>query len=138
MLEFLPQRLWIANAFEVRNPALLFDAEIKAVVDVAYEELPAQPPRQVTYCRFPLNDGGGNSKALFQLAVSTIVELIRSEVSTAIACSAGMSRAPVIAAFAVAGIEDQSPQEVLERIGKQRALQLNAMLWNDALAALSE
>ena len=138
MFELLPKQLRVANAIEVRDAKLLFETEIAAVVDVAYEESPARLPRQFVYCRYPLNDGGGNSATMIRLAVRTLVELIRAEMPTAIACSAGVSRSPTIAALAVAELKTVSPNTILQQIAKQRPLQLNAVFWNDALAALSE
>ena len=63
MYEVLPERLWIGNALDARNPRSLFDAGIAAVVDLAYEEEPAVLPRRMVYCRFPLIDGEGNDAA---------------------------------------------------------------------------
>ena len=60
MHEIHPDLLWLGHALDVREPRPLFDAGITAVVDVAFEEPPAQLPRQLIYCRFPLSDGGGN------------------------------------------------------------------------------
>ena len=61
MHEIHPDLLWVGHALDVREPRPLFDAGIAAVVDVAFEEPPAQLPRGLIYCRFPLNDGGGNA-----------------------------------------------------------------------------
>ncbi len=47
MLEVHRELLWIGNAVDIRTHENLLDAEISAVVDVAYEELPAQLPRQL-------------------------------------------------------------------------------------------
>ena len=66
MLEIHRDLLWISNAIDIRSPKKLFDAGISAVVDVAYEEQPAQLPRELIYCRFPVNDGGGNRQAVLR------------------------------------------------------------------------
>ncbi|MEO1524839.1 MAG: protein phosphatase [Planctomycetota bacterium] len=137
MLELIPKRTWIANAIEIRDARKLFDAGIEAVVDVAYEEPPASLPRQLIHCRYPLNDGGGNSAASIRAAVLGAAELMRNNLATIIACSAGKSRSPIVTAFALAALDGESPQTVLERIATQRPLQLNPLLWNDVVAALN-
>ena len=60
MHEIHSNLLWLGHALDIREPRSLFDVGVEAVVDVAYEEPPAQLPRQLIYCRFPINDGGGN------------------------------------------------------------------------------
>lgn len=137
MHQLLPERLWIANALEARDARLLFDTGIAAVVDVAYEEAPAQLPRQLIYCRLPLNDGGGNPSSSLRLAVRIVIELVRDEVPTAVACSAGMSRSPMVAAFAASRLSDRTPDALLKSIAETRPLQLNATLWNEMTAANS-
>ncbi|MEL6106398.1 MAG: dual specificity protein phosphatase [Planctomycetota bacterium] len=137
MHELLPKRLWIANAIEARDARMLFDLGIEAVVDVAYEEAPARLPRQLIYCRFPLNDGGGNPSSTLRLAVRIVTELVENAVPTAVACSAGMSRSPLIAAFAASQLVGESADDILKDLAQWRPLQLNAALWNEALAALS-
>ena len=56
--------------------------------------------RQLIHIRFPLNDAGGNDPAVLLLTVQTLGDLQNSETRTLVACSAGMSRSPIIAAFA--------------------------------------
>ena len=94
MLELHPNLLWIGQALDAREPRSLFDAEIMAVVDVAYEELPAQLPRQLIYLRYPINDGGGNDLRILQTILKSTVDLLSLGIPTLIACSAGMSRSP--------------------------------------------
>ena len=48
MHEIHSNLLWIGHSFDVRQPRPLFDAGITAVIDVAYEEPPAQIPRSVS------------------------------------------------------------------------------------------
>ncbi|MEO1998677.1 MAG: protein phosphatase [Planctomycetaceae bacterium] len=131
MHQIQPHLLWVGHAFDVREPRPVFDAEIAAVVDVAFEEPPAQLPRQLIYCRFPLNDGGGNDASVLLQAVQTIVDLIDSGTRTMVACSAGMSRSPTLAAFALAAHLNQTPADVLSRIADVKSLEVNGILWND-------
>ena len=101
MIEIQPNLLWLGNAHDVQNFEAIFDNGISAVVDVAYEEPATLLPRQLIYCRVPLNDGGGNEPNLILFAVETLLDLLKSEIPTLVACSAGLSRSPTIAAFAL-------------------------------------
>jgi protein-tyrosine phosphatase len=131
MHQIQPNLLWVGHAFDVREPRPLFEAEIAAVVDVAFEEQPAQLPRQLIYCRFPLNDGGGNDASVLLQTVQTIVDLIGCGTRTMVACSAGMSRSPTLAAFALAAHLNQTPEDVISRIADVKSLEVNGTLWND-------
>ena len=137
MHEIQPDLLWLGRVLDLREPRALFDAGIAAVVDVALEEPPAQLPRQLIYCRFPLNDGGGNEASVLLHAVQCTVDLLASATRTIVACSAGMSRSPTIAAFALAAHLDQSPDDVISRIAKAIALEVKGPLWNDVAAVFS-
>lgn len=130
--------LWTGNAREARDVQSLFDAGISAVVDLAYEESPAQLPRQLVYCRFPLVDGAGNDPSLLKLALSTTVELFRAETHTMVACSAGMSRSPTVAICALAVHLDQSPESVLATVNQNSGLELHGDLWADVCQIAGE
>ena len=136
MFEAHPDLLWIGHAHDVRDPQLLFATEIAAVVDLAYEEAPAQLPRELVYCRFPLNDGGGNRPALLRQAVQTIVDLLASGTRTIVACSAGRSRSPIIAAAALSVYTGRSPHDVIGKIGSALSLEISGPLWNDVVDIL--
>lgn len=123
MHEIHPSLLWIGHALDVREPGSLFDVGIRAVVDVALEEPPAQLPRQLIYCRFPLNDGGGNDVAILLQTIQTTVDLLDSHTRTIVACSACMSRSPTIAAFALAAYLAQEPDDVIARIADVKSLE---------------
>ena len=129
--------LWLGNALDIREPKRLFELEICAVVDLAYEEPPAVLPRSLIYCRFPLNDGGGNERSLLTLAVQTVVDLLAAETRTAIACSAGMSRSPSIATLALAAHLSEQPEDIVARIATLRTLEINPMLWSDVRAVFT-
>ena len=121
---------------DVREPKPLFDAGIEAVIDVAYEESPARLPRQLIYCRFPLNDGGGNAESILLQAVQTLVDLLASETPTIIACSVGMSRSPTIATFGLAAHLGLEPETALGKISAVKALEINGLLWSDVAKVL--
>lgn len=123
--------LWLGHALDVREPLPLFEAGIAAVVDVAFEEPAPQLPRQLVYCRFPLNDGGGNDPALLLQAVQTLVDVLGSGTPTLVVCSAGMSRSPTIAAFALAAHLSQEADDMIARIADIKTLELNGALSSD-------
>lgn len=134
MYEIHPDLLWLGHAFDIREPRPLFDAGISAVIDVAIEERVAQLPRQLLYLRFPINDGGGNAPFILRLAVQSLVDLLHSDTRTIIACSAGMSRSPTIAAFALAYHLNITPEAALERIATIKTMEINSLLWSDIAA----
>lgn len=131
MREIHADRLWTANAREARTPHDLFAAGISAVVDLAYEEPPAQLPRQLIYCRIPIVDGAGNDPTLLRLALLTTVELLKSGTPSIVACSAGMSRSPTIVICALAVHLDQSPESVLASVNEKSSFELHGELWSD-------
>lgn len=131
MHELRANLMWIGNALDARDPRQVLDNEISAIVDLAYEEAAAQLPRQLTYCRFPLNDGGGNPVNLIVQALQTTTGLIRKGIPTLVSCSAGMSRSPTIAAFALALLDDKEPRICIAEIGRIRSLELKPQLWAD-------
>ncbi len=135
MHEICPNSLWIGHALDVRAPRSLFDVGIAAVVDVAFEEPTAQLPRQMTYCRFPLNDGGGNEPSLLLQTLRTVTGFLSLGIPTLVACSAGMSRSPTIVAFALAHHLDTSPDDVIQHISELKALEVNPQLWTDCIFA---
>ena len=137
MIEVHPPLLWIGHAFDRQGHRALFDAGIDAVVDVAWEERPATLPREMLYCRVPLLDGGGNDSTRLQLAVSLVVQLLRAETKLLVACSAGMSRSPTIAAFALSVWLGETPEASLQRIAHHKAFDIKAELWRDLTAAIS-
>ena len=138
MHEIHSNLLWIGHALDVREPRPLFAVGITAVIDVAYEEPPAQIPRQLTYCRFPLNDGGGNDPNTLLQALRTATDLLGSKTKTIIACSAGMSRSPTLAAFALAYHLAEEPDDVIAGIADIKSLELKPELWADTLAAFNK
>ena len=116
---------------DARNLELLYDNKISAIIDLAFNEKPAQPARDTIYCRFPLNDGGGNSDSLIQTAILTAVSLINNNHRTLIACSAGMSRAPSIAAAALATANSRNLDECLAEIAADGPHDVSPVLWAD-------
>lgn len=116
MRELIDEQLWIGNALDIRDVTGDLGLGIKAIIDLAMEELPTVFPRDIVYCRFPLIDGAGNSTATLRAAIETTVAMITARVPTLVACGAGMSRAPTIVATALAKIEGQPMADVLHRL----------------------
>ena len=105
MRQIIPELLWIGNAHDILDVRGVLSLGVRAVVDLAASEAPVQYPRDVAYCRLPLNDGSENEPAILRLAVYSTVEFIKNRIPTLVACSAGMSRSPVIVAAALAIVE---------------------------------
>lgn len=128
--------LWIGNAGDVRRVAHLIDLGIAAVVDLAANEPAAILPREIVYCRFPLLDGEGNERWLLRAAIETISGLLRDNVPTLVACSAGMSRSPALAAAAIARLHSRDPSECLMGCVEGGAADVSSLLWRDVVDAL--
>lgn len=121
--------LYLGNALDARNLSSLYDHQIVAVVDLAINESPAQLAREMIYCRFPVVDSGGNTDATLIAAIQCLVSLIRLKHRTLIACSAGMSRSPAVAAVALALITSRSPEECLVDIVTGAPHDVSPTLW---------
>jgi len=89
MNQILPHPLWIGHAGDGRDNRRLLDNGIRAIVQLAVEEPPLQPPRELVYLRFPLRDGPDNPDGLLELAVGAVVALLRQRMRTLACCGAG-------------------------------------------------
>jgi len=116
MNQVLPRKLWVGHAGDGRDFRRIFDAAIEAVVYLAIEEPLPQVPRELICCRLPILDGNGNRAEVLQLAIQTTAHLISRRVPTLICCSAGMSRAPVIAAAAMSRAFQKPFHEMLAEV----------------------
>ncbi len=106
--------LWIGTARDARDLRAVLDAGIEAIVDLAMDEPPVQLlTRELVYLRFPLIDGPGNPTWSLRTATTVLVELVQAGVPTLVACGAGMSRSPCLAASAIAAIEQRPMASVL-------------------------
>ena len=133
MRQIMLLRLWLGNAADGRDYRAALDAGVEAIVQLAAEEPPLQPPRDLIYCRFPIVDGPGNSPDLLNLAVTTVGNLIEKRVPLLVCCSFGLSRAPAIAAAAMAMVYQEGPEDCLLRIAKDIPADVAPGLWNDLL-----
>lgn len=138
MREVLSNAVWIGNAVDARDAATILGRGIAAVVDLAMEEPAAQLPREIVYCRFPLVDGGGNLPNILAAAFETTARLIQLELTTLVACSGGMSRAPAVVAAAIAIAEQTTADAALMRITQSGPHDVSGALWSDIQEALSK
>jgi len=131
MRQIAPYDLWLGHAGDGRDFRQLLDLGIQAVVQLAVEEPPLALPRELIYCRFPLMDGPGNPPKLLALAVTTVANLLEKRVSTLVCCSGGMSRAPAVAAAALATVYQETPEDSLKQVAEQPPLDVNLGLWSE-------
>ena len=96
-----PHAIWTGHAGDGRNFRAMLDLGIEALVQLALEEPPVSPPRELLYFRFPLLDGAGNREAVLDLAISTVCSLVQARIPTLVCCGAGMSRSVAITAAAL-------------------------------------
>lgn len=136
MNQVVPYPLWIGHAGEGRDFRAIFDQGIRAVVDLALEEVPVQTPRELISVRYPLLDGTGNRADMLFLAISTVATLLKMNIPTLVVCGAGMSRAPAIGAAALALVHQQKPEECLQLVAKHHAHDISPGFWKEVLAAL--
>lgn len=124
-------RLWLGNAVDVRDARQLHDFEVEAVVDLAYEEPFTQLTRGILYRRFPILGGAGNRTGVLSMAIETTAALIRHQTATLVACGAGMSRSPAVAAMALAVVRRVSPETCLLELTAAHPHDILPQLWND-------
>src|SRR3954465_13599226 len=118
MRQILPPPLWIGHAGDGGDYRHILDAGIAAIVQLAEEEPPLQPPRELVYCRFPLVDGAGNDRQGVYLALTTVANLRGRPVPTLVGCGVGLSRAPAIAAAALAMVFQEEPDACLKQVAE--------------------
>lgn len=130
MIQIQPHPLFLGNALEARDLRLLFDHRISAVVDLAMNETPAQLAREVVYFRIPLHDGADNPDELLETAIRSLAMLIELKLPTLVACSAGLSRSPSIAAAALAMVTHKNVEECLSALATLKPLNVSPSLWS--------
>ncbi len=131
MNQIKPYPLWIGHSGDGRDFRPVLDAGIQALVELSREELPADPPRDLIYCRFPLLDGLGNDEGLLDLTINTLAGLVRARIATLVCCDYGLSRSPAIAAAALALVYHESPEDCLQRIAQHHRSDVSPGLWNE-------
>ncbi len=131
MYRVSPYQLWIGHAGDGRDIRLLIDTGIRAIVQLAYEEPPLQPPREIILLRFPLVDDEGNDADLVELAICSVAKLIERDISTLLCCGGGMSRSPVIAAAALAIAGRGTLDDCLKRVTSSHPADVSPGLWTE-------
>ena len=100
-------------------------------MQVAAEEPPLSPPRDVIYLRFPLVDGSGNPPSTLILAVGAVEGLIRLRVPTLVCCGMGLSRSPAVAAMALASVRQEPPDDVLRMLADRHPVDVSPGFWRE-------
>ena len=113
MRQVAGRALWLGNPGDTRDPKIILEASIEAVVELADNELLAILPRELVRCRFPLSDGGENQAWLLRLASESVAVFLRAQVPVLVCCSGGMNRSVCIAAAGVALADKCSLREAL-------------------------
>lgn len=129
--------LFVSDAPSARDASVLYQSNVRAVIDVAANEPAAQLPREFIYCRIPLLDGDGNAPPLLSLALASVVSLMRDKIPTAVACSAGMSRSPAIAAAAISVLSGKPADACLLKIVQTGPHDVSPLLWTHVKRVLS-
>ena len=133
MREILPNQLWIGNAGDGRDAGRLLRAGVAAVINLAAEEPSPNLPRSMIYCHFPLTDGAPDDLSVLDMAIQTVVSLLKSQVPTFVYCGAGMSRSPAVVAAALSIVQGGSPDQTLKEIVAGQAHDVSPQLWESVL-----
>jgi len=128
MRQLAPQ-LWLGNARDARNLPALQEHGIRAVVDLAAEEAPAELSRDLLYFRIPLTDDDLNEDWLLRAAVDSTVRFLQENVPLLVACSGGMSRSPAIVAAALSNFHDVPIAETLAAVTANGPSDVSPGLW---------
>ena len=124
-----PYPVWLGHAGDGRAFREILDLGIRAIVQLAVEETPLQPPRDLLFLRFPLLDGTGNDREILALAIRSVAALIQKGIPTLVCCSAGMSRTPAIVAAALALEQQAGLEECLKAVTACGPVDVSAGLW---------
>jgi protein-tyrosine phosphatase len=137
MNQIHPYLLRVGHAGDTQHVETLFAQGVRAVVQAAWEDPPVLLPRDLIYCRFPLVDGPGNRPDTVRLAVDTIVQLLREQVSVLVCCGSGMSRAPALAAAALSRFSGKPLNECLQEVTRHRHADVHPALYEHLEALLT-
>ncbi len=135
MREILPNQLWIGNAGDGRDPERLLRAGIVAVINLAAEEPSPDLPRSMIYCHFPLVDGPQDDEGVLDVAIRTVVFLLKKQIPTFVYCGAGMSRSPAVVAAAFSIVQGGSPDERLKQVVAGHPHDVSPQLWEGVRGA---
>lgn len=116
----------------------IFANGIRAIVQLAIEEPPIQPPHELIYQRFPLLDGAGNRHEVLRLAIVAVRRLIEAKVPALVCCGGGMSRSPVIVAAALTIVLHSDLEHSIQMVLKHHPADVSPAFLADVEAALKE
>jgi protein-tyrosine phosphatase len=131
-----PYPLWVGHAGDGGAFRQILDRSIRAIVQLASEEAPLRPPRELIYVRFPLLDGTGNDHNLLSLAINAVAILLKKGVPTLVCCGGGMSRSPAIAAAGLAVMGHAPLAECLRLVAAVHPTDMSPGLLSDIASAL--
>ncbi len=137
MNQILPYLLRVGHLGDCQDIKALFDAGVQAVVQLAWEDAPVLLPRDLIVCRIPLIDGPGNRPETLRLAIATIAQFLREQVSILVGCSSGVSRAPALAAAGLARFTDKPLNECLQDVTRHRHADVHPALYEHLEAILT-
>ena len=129
MREILQRKLWIGNAGDGRDPERLLAAGIVAVLNLAAEEPSPFLPRSMVYCHFPIMDGSQEGHGVLDVAIQSLVSLLKNQVPTLVYCGAGMSRSPAVVAAALSIVQGGSVDERLRDVVAGHPHDVSPQLW---------
>lgn len=133
----LCETLWVGHVGDARDSPSIYAAEVAALIDLAANEPPLNPPREFMYVRIPLIDGAGNPAWGLQLAADISARLLRENVPTLVYCSGGMSRSIAIASVALAIVRGILPEAALQQVSQLAKCDVSPGLWNELRATLN-
>lgn len=133
MRQIKPHLLWLGHAGDGRDLKGILDQGIQAVVQLAVEEPAPQLAHDLIFMHFPIVDAAGNDPKLLGLAMMSIDQLLQMQIPLLVCCGGGMSRAPALAAGALAMFIDKKPETCLKRIAKHHPADVTPGLWEDVL-----
>ncbi len=110
---------------------------IEAIVDLAVNEPPLTPTRELVYLRFPIVDAPGNPPWILRAAIDSVAGLARAEIPFLTYCSVGLSRTPCIAAAGLALARVIPPRVALQLVASAGPTDLSPGLWNEVEAMLT-
>jgi len=124
--------LYVGNMQDAKVAQPLTDAGITAILNVSYEnDDPVYFVKQMRYIKIGLADSSENTKYMRDLAINALVALLNEGETVLVHCSAGVSRAPFVAAQALAKIENKDPDLMLQEIRNERTIVIKGALWLD-------
>lgn len=128
--------LFVGNVREAEDLRTLRHLGVAAFVDLAVNELPVKVWREAVYCRFPIDDGGGNEAWMVRCAISATAQLIRARTKTLVFCSNGMSRSVAVAAGVHALVSGRSPEQCLYEAVTLGPADVSPIVWGAVVSAI--